>query len=524
MTTHAEVLLEFTRGLGIETQHVKDRETTERLVLADAVRVGRLKQVTVEGIDALVGTFGSALRLTLGVEGAAPILEIEQGRTVVDVQTALDRIRSLADSMTLHLTLELDKQELTRALAQDLHEYYVLWYLFVDNLTKVLTAPLPTVDTTLFSAVHQATVAVVSDCDVCCLGSMITVIDEQRLASGGFCSAPPGRRLLRRLDAFHSLASERLNWQGFRLQNLTPLHMICDCEEQQRAPVSQILANRALELLVVYTANRSIVDASGTSVVYATPDRSVPLSASRTSVPAAVRTDLARLAVWLQGPGQDDRLSILQNIVARDISGEDPQENYRVFAQRLPRLLRDAQWHHRVFLDGKITEHFEQVESVKGLITHASEEIGQTLDSTTRSFVDALLATLGVVILTLLASLVKGETQGAIFRLGMWGYAVYVLVFQVCYRMRYLLENYRMGVRESEDRLAPFSVVLGNAKVDELTTGLDRRKRHFIKWYSITLGLYLLIVVAIIALGTAYPTVISQVASPSLTPTPAAAG
>jgi len=262
--------------------------------------------------------------------------------------------------------------------------------------------------------------------------------------------------------------------------------------------------------MIVYTANRSSVDGRQIKSLYASSEQSAWLIVSEAALPTRLQGDIARLATWLQAAGEVDKLMMFQNVVAREISGDDPEENFKVFVKRLPNLLRDTRWNYRVYLDGQINKHFEEVQSASSYIAEVTKEIAQSLDSLTKGFVDTLLASVGVVILTLLASLVENKTQGVLFKVGMWAYASYLLIFQVIYRMCYLYRSYSLTVNESEQQLVPFKVALGEKKIEKLTRSLEMRKLDFRRMYWITIGLYTLVIVAILFLGGYLPSAIGQ--------------
>jgi hypothetical protein len=519
---HTHTLLEFCRVLQIQADEVKRRETPERLVLSTSVSVRRLRTITVALLQDLVNTFGSAIGLTIGTEDARPLLRIQQGVPDTDIATSLGEIRALPDSLDLRVDIQIDKRHILHQTGLDLNQYNGLFYLFLDNLVKLLKAPLPDLDQTLFASAHSPTVVIVSDTEVVCRGALFTVVGAQSFRRLDDILQPCSMRLRQRVDTFRRIASDSLNWVGFRLEHLTPLHFMCECVEEHTDDLASLLANRLLQLTIVYTANRTSIEGQHMSALYASSEQSTSIALSETAPETEVQRDLVRLLTWLQATGEVDKLTMFQNVVAREIPGGDPEDNFKVFVERLPNLLRETRWNYRVYLDGKITKHFEKVQSVNSYITDVTREISQTLDSVTKGLVDTLLASVGVVILTLLASLAEDKAQGVIFRVGMWTYAVYLLLFQVLYRMGNLYHSYSLIVSESKEQLAPFKVALGEKKIGELTTSLENRKRQFRQWYFGTLGIYVLVVLVILASGNLLPSVIAELgtAVPTSAPVP----
>jgi hypothetical protein len=473
---HADTLLEFCRVLQIQADDVKRRETPERLALSAPVPVRRLRTITVALLQDLVNIFGSALGLTIGAEDARPLLRIQQGVPDAGLAASLGEVRVLPDGLDLWVNIQIDKRHILHQTGLDLNQYNGLFYLFLDNLVKLLKAPLPDLDQTLFASAHTPTVVIVSDTEAICRGALFTVVGAQSAQHLDDILPPLSTRLRQRIDRFQGIASDSLNWVGFRLEYLTPLHFICKCAEGSADDLVNVLGDRLLQLTIVYTANRTSIEGQQLSALYASSEQSSSIALSETALEAEVQRDLVRLLTWLQDTGEVDKLTMFQNVVAREIPGDDPEENFKVFVERLPNLLRETRWHYRVYLDGKITKHFEKVQSVNSYIADVTREISQTLDSVTKGLVDALLASVGVVILTLLASLVENKTQGVIFRVGMWTYAIYLLLFQVLYRMGNLYHSYSLIVSESQEQLSPFKVALGEKKIGELI--LQRKVAH----------------------------------------------
>lgn len=514
---HASVLLKFCQLIGIQAQEAKARETPGRFVLSTSVPVRRLRPLRQSHVQDMINAFGPALLLTIGADDAQPLVDVRNGAS----DSALQQLSGLPDGLELVTHIEIDKQCLLRQIAPDLSQYYTgLFYLFLDNVDKFLKASLPDLDQKLFADVHTPTVILVSDADVECRGSLLTVVGASRVERLESILAPPSARLKQRVDTFRQIASDSLNWAGFRLERLTPCHFICKCTEVEEPATAlpDILANRLLQLAVLYTANRSSIDGQQITALYASSEQSTAITFLDTTLEEGHYESVLKLIAWLQAADGTDKLTILQNVIGREIQEDDPTDNFRAFVGRLSSVLRETRWQYRVYLDGKITKHFEQLQLLSSYVTEIAREISQKLDSMTKGFVDTLLASVGVVILTLLASLVENKAEGVIFRVGMWTYAGYLLLFQVFYRMGHLLHSYSLVVEESDQRVLPFRGALGGKKVAELTTILDKCKRQFKRMYWITIALYVLVILVISVSGSLLPSVISQLGGGVSTP------
>ena len=515
---HADLLLEFCSLLGFSTEETVKHESVERFSIAIYSPVHRLKALPSQKIYDLVSTFGSSLELSVGIDGAQPLIDIRPGTPAPNLEDALRELNQLPDTMDLRVRIKIQKRIILQSYGLDLNQYHGLYYLFFDNLVGLLQAPLPDLDQQLFSSANTPTLVLVSDVNFLCCGMLFTVVGGDNIQRLDNFLPKPSKRVIQRLEYFHNIASENLNWVDFRLERLTPIHFFCDIVGDAEN-LADILATRLLELLIIYSANRSIIEKHQIKAFYASSEQTTELVTSETTLALDQRDEIIRLITWIETSQKADKLIIFQNTVAREVTGEDTNQNFNDYIDRLPHLLREARWNYRVYLDGKINKHFEKVEEANEKVASVSGKVSDAIDTLTKGFVDALLASVGVVILTLIASLAENKTQGVIFTVGMWIYAGYLLVFQVVYRMGHLYYSTHLAIKEGEQQLAPYRTALGSNKVNELTEFLAKRKRYFYVMFIITVVLFLAVITAIALSGALLPNALSSLITQSPTPT-----
>ncbi len=515
---HAHLLLEFCSLLGISAEETKKRESLERFSLAISVEVHRLKSLSAKNFNDLVSTFGPALELTIGIDEVHPLIEVRPGIPAPNFVDSWNEINQLPDGMDLQVRMQIQKRFILEGYGVDFNQYHGLFYLFLENLEGLLKAPIPELDKQLYISTNTPTVVLVSDTNLICCGMLFTIIGGDNIQQLNQLLPKTSKRVIQRLEYFYSIASENLNWVDFRLERLTPIHFLCNTEGNV-GDLPAILANRLLELLIVYTANRSIIKNQQIRVFYASSEQTTELVTSETTLALDKRDEIIRLITWIETSQKADKLIIFQNTVAREVTGEDPNQNFIDYIEHLPHLLREGRWNYRVYLDGKITKHFEKVEEANEKIASVTGKVSDAIDTLTKGFVDTLLASVGVVILTLIASLAENKTQGLIFKVGMWIYAGYLLIFQVIYRLGHLYYSTHLTIKEGEQQLAPYRTALGTNKVDELTAFLVKRKRYFHIMFIISVILFLVVITSIALSGALLPNSLSNLITPSPTPT-----
>ena len=296
------------------------------------------------------------------------------------------------------------------------------------------------------------------------------------------------------IQKYRTAAIETPSLIGGQFEHLTPLHFLGQWRIKHDE-LEKILAIHFLNICILYTANRSVFDHSKQALtsVYESADRTTTLNLKEaptaTEIPISALEELSK---WLYGGKGTDRRHIFQNIVARSLADDNPKTNYDGFAARAPQLLKEAMWQHQVFIDGKITEHFDELQKVIGYVADINKKISEAIDSVTKSLTDALLATIGVLVLTVLAALVKKDTSIEIFSLSMEIYAVYLLVY-VVFRMGSIGHSYILLSKEASGQVREYQSALQIEQITDLSSSLRKRQWQFHIWFWLTVVLYLLL-------------------------------
>ena len=500
----ARALLQFCQEIGIEPDRVKKAETPGEYHLATDLPAWNLKRISVIDLERLIGALGDALSLSVGIP-SAPLLEIKAGRAATDLEQALKHIARVNDSLALPFDLDLNKASILRKYQLPSDSCHALFYLFEANLIRFLQSSLLMLDDLLFIDRYQPTVILVSDASPRYTGPFLTIAGVDGTEQLQTTEAPIPSTLRSRVDKYHDSTFNSLSWVGFQLKRLTPLHFVCQRMGGEADELDLIFSDHTLRLSILYTANRSSHDGNNFQAVYTCSKSTSTLDLGAGVALPDRRSLLLRLALWPCGGRETDRLAIFQNVVARTLEADDPEENTHHFVRQLQHLLSEARWHHRVFLDKQIDQHFEQVQKVTGYVAERAKEVSQAFESVTKTLGDALLATVGVIVLTLVAALAKSEMQGAIFRTGMWVYAGYLLLFQGCYRMGSIWHNHALFRRETDERLTTYAQGLGRHRIEALARPFVRRKRQFTIWFRITVAIYVAIIALIVVLGVVLP-------------------
>lgn len=504
----AKVLLQFCQLIEIDAATVKEGESPWSYNLTADLPAKTLKLVSVDDFKKFVEFFGDSLTFRIGIP-QSPLIEIVKGDIITKLDDAVNNIAKRDDGLELRLDLSLDKYAILKRYGLDDNQYNILFYIFKDNLINFLRSPLPNLDKNLFIGRNHPTIIIVSDISVLYSGPFLIVVGINNISGIKDKFLPINQKRQYWADKYYTTALDRLSWIGFELKNITPLHFLCNRIDGSFSELDSIVLNHLLHLSVIYTSNRVSYDNNQFHASFSSSDRTVTIALSEEKVPNEPNL-LRRLAIWPYSGKETDRLIIFQNVVARELENGDQKDNYKSFIDQLRHLLDEARWHYRVFLDGQIDDHFEQMQMATNYVAEMSREISKSIESFTKGLTDALLASIGVIVLTLLASLTKSEMQSDIFKYGMMAYATYLFLFQVLYRMMSVCHSFVLLKKETDERLEAYALKLGKKKVDDLSSPFTRRKIQFWSWFSVTVILYIAVIFIIIYLGHELPGYLNQ--------------
>lgn len=498
----ADALQSYCSVLQVPDERVKRADSLQGYHLVEDLPASQLKMPTREHYDVLLTAFGSALDLTISYQDF-PLLEIRAGIVTRDIAVSLVDLLGRPDGAILTLDLQLNKAEMLRDLRnQDGSREWIL-YLFSENVERLFESPLPQIDTELFTERHRPTTIVVSDSNYFYEGRLLTVVGEDRVTQ--LHQVPIGSRMVERIDRFLAYPLESSSWVGFQFRHVTPAHLLGQWVAPGNDLLKQRLSRSLLHLCILYTANRAVYnDPNGEfRVEYVGSERSVTLTLSDVNLSNVSAAVLPRLELWLFSAG-NDRLNIFQNVTARELGSEDPPPNCQRFADRLRYLFDEARWHYRRFLDRRINAHFKEVQKVIVYVAEAAKGLSEAIDSVTKGFTDTLLATVGVIVVSVLAALIENKASSEIFKISLRVYSGY-LVFYVIYRMGSTIHSYLLLSKDASNRLSEYAAVLGKTKVDTLARPLRRRRVQFHCWFWFTVSTYLALAVTIWLASTRAP-------------------
>lgn len=523
-------LLKFGEKLGVSEQALKDAETTDVLTLRETYSVSALTELVAADCEALLQAFGASLTLRIHLDGALFYVQIIEGKIERPFKEGLDKLRKRPSTTDVQIELKIVKEVILQHLSLVNETYNSLFYFFWKKCESLLVAPFFQLDTTLFTAPSKPTLIVVSEAGAQFNGGLLQIIGEDKAAGARLTPPIISKDLQEQLTRFYADDASRPSWMGFKLKHLTPLHFIGDWSGSSSEKVAKATTKCLLDLCILFTANRTSYEEQTHTFqsFFSNSDRTVKLQFDRQLSASRPEVKLAELSDWISSGKDQDRLTIFQTTCARTIVSEDPETAYNLFASSLANIYADACWHYRVFVDEKVDKHFEDIQKLSNYVAETAKKISENIDLVTKSVTDALLATIGVLVVTVLAALVKNDASTSIFMISLRVYAVY-LAFYALYRMGSLWHGYVLTKKDADEYVDTYKLKLEMGKLSKLTKPVERRKRQFQIWYWGTVVIYGALAVSLWFAGEWAPQYLKDhnlikapVASPTPTVTPAA--
>jgi hypothetical protein len=494
--------------------------------LRNSVKATNVQRLTLEALQEITSSLGNIFNLKIFIPGDTPILEVRRGK-LDNPQNALMELNQREPETVLQVEIIIDKQSISAKFDWTGEDVHTVFFIFHEAFLSFLKeSSLLELDQLLFSENSTRTVILVGDASYYYKGKLLSIL--------GLAGTDSVSRLdftidnidtKTRVDSCFKIANENLGWVGFRLKNLTPEHFICLCEQNNDANITLELSNRLFCLCILFTANRTIYneDKKSFSATYASSDQTSTLLLNRINeISDNTQNALSRFAAWIHEGRSTDRLIILQNVTARQLWLTNPEKNFEKLKSELKFIIADADRNYRIYTDSRIDKHFDATRSLSDYISGIARDVSGTVESVTKGLSESLFATIGFIVVTVIAALIKGETQGIVFGIGMKAYAVYVLLFQLCYRMGSIYISYSLLQKECDRRISGYASRLYLSKVEltEIETPLNIRRIQFIIWFWVTASIYLAIGIALLWFSD--PAHLLQIGiEPPLPPTPA---
>jgi hypothetical protein len=151
------------------------------------------------------------------------------------------------------------------------------------------------------------------------------------------------------------------------------------------------------------------------------------------------------------------------------------------------RLGRDVEQAWQSFTQDKLEVYFSRVRQVEEAVGTLVNKTNEEIQGLVKSLTDNMLAAVGVIVGTFIASVFGSSFNATVFRLGLVLYAVYLLVFPGMIGLAATRRRYRDARAAFDRRRREFEGLIPPDKVNEIVgTVVDDQGGQFYKWLRLT--------------------------------------
>jgi hypothetical protein len=512
----SKLLLEFSRRIGLDDQSVKDFETLSRYSLKHTITVKELNAISSTFIDQLIEGFGDSLHLEIGIEDAIPEVEIDPKIESRQWRINLKKLEQRNKELQLQIILVIDKQQLLRQL--DLisnREGRAILYFFRENLVRLLYASLPELEEFIFNVSFQPASIVLMEGDTFFGGALLSIGTPALMKSFNAENHTISENLREHLQRYYDSVPLNLSWTGFDIHHLTPLHFLGEWKTGEDVLINRALIYQMMQLCIIYTANWTRLQDGSLHAFYTGPHGASSLITSRDIDLEHAKGNLIRLVNWPYNGFGYDKLNIIREQISHELIADNPLENYRLFVERMPNILHESEWGFRTFINERIAATHEREETMGSI----AEDIAERFDRMTRATTESLLGAFGVVVISLLGAVFSDKSGGTLITIGMLAYAVYLFIFQVCYRLPSIWSNHSLLRKDAEERWVRYKRELTEDSVESAWIPIQRRLVQFQKWFWWSITVYFIAIALLTFLAFWAPPQLAHLISSTPTPT-----
>lgn len=516
----AAVLQAFCEKIISDSEQSKGVETLEEWLWDKTLSASQVKAASLADYDNLVNSFAQSLNISINHASGIDLLKIVEGNPKGSLSDSLAKIISQSDTAELSVEISINKNKILEMIGS-MTAAQAKYYLFKENLLQIINKPLLQLDTLLFASQYTPRLIIISEDCPAFDGDLLNIVTETNYSTFNPSKLILSPDNLARLERFYGDNLSKPSWMGFDLVNLTPLHFSGNWQGTDFDDLNKITNAQLQKLCVLFTANRCNLTAENSfQAIYANSDRVVYLELSD-SVTVRSNKTLKEIVEWVSEGNNKDKLTVFQNVTARLINDLTPSKNYESLTVSLPKIFEEVEWNYKLFVDGKISKHFEEVQKFSNSVTDTSKKVAESIDSVNKGVTDTLLATIGILVITVLAALVKSDASVQIFSISFTAYAIYLLFF-AAYRMGSIFHSYRLLSIEANEQKTSYTNTIGTEKVNNLTKPITRRRTQFHIWFWVTLIVYLALAVGIWQAATQLPTFLinNKMIKPQILPSP----
>ena len=417
----------------------------------------------------------------------------------------------IADSPNVELTLRINKKRLAEIYYAEIlnaipRDKECFLYFFPKRLEAYLTASKLEDLEVYFWKKNPGTKVVIllPSRDIQLIGARLWILGGSYLSSRKAIEVTARDEVL--ADMAYKVCRDNLKWQDAWLDFLTPWHLFVRGSPDINSEIKRILSLHFGNLALLYTSDLTFLhtaDDQRRISRYNSPDRQVDISHVSTTAQIDLTSDqlenVKNIIDWIYDPqwSPSDRITLAQQNIVDQLCLVDEDDRFRSLFQKADTIRKNINWHWETFTRKKIDSYLGVVRELEEYLQDITEGYATNIATIQKTLNDNVLAAIGALIGSFIASLFEKQFNPNIFRIGMGLYGLYILCFPLLYNMIQQWKSSNYFNEQIEARRGRFLECLPTSKVNEIWTAwkIEAIRKRSTSNYWWTIGIYILIVV-----------------------------
>jgi hypothetical protein len=477
------VLMNLAAALEVPLSELRRGETATTLVFEHEIDALCLNGFSFDVINAAVTAWADCLIVSFASEHG--IRPLTAGPSAVNAESFADFMTDIATATSedkVRVSMRVSKADFVQQRLPTVPGANVLLSVFRSNVVRALSGTFSEIQQVFFPDIYSRCVCLVLEDDLDLSGACVAVVGPSAfLAESGKKKRPINRR---RIEILWQTRKDQVSWIDFETQ-LTPYHLMLSTPAGDgNHELIDAFAKKFYALALIHLAD-SVRFTDGEYVAFfgglAGTVVRIPSDPGITPSNTAV---LGRVLIWAYSERAPDKLSFVRG-VSTSYLADDPAENYRIFAESLPRIWENARANYSSFIRGFVTRHFEKLREVDEYVRETGDKLGDQISDLVKNLTTNMLAAVGVVVGGFVAYALNPRASSKLLSIGLFIYGAYILLFPLLYSLIFHnLFDYLITTRDFSKRIGEFEQVLqlpGFSK--RLADRVKYRKVHF--WFMV---------------------------------------
>jgi hypothetical protein len=307
-----------------------------------------------------------------------------------------------------------------------------------------------------------------------------------------------------RLNSIYDDCRESVAWDERWVMYLTPPRLRLDQSGDLGDPIVSALQIHLLNLIVLFTANRTSGSEKEWCGTYADSICSkdmLLLSPAQKELESQILAhidSLYEIFTWAyDSEWPRDRIPFVQSAISQELMHRPESDVYKSLLDKSETILTSLDRRWRQFIHQRIQTYSAEERELEDFVIKTVDAFAERVTTMVKAVSDTMLAAIAALFGSFIAAGFGSDNFNIfIFSIGMIAYSLYVLAFPLIYSMSNQWTYYKALQESMQAGLERFTDELGEDNVSDIVGNrLAQSNRRFKLWFFITIAVYFVAII-----------------------------